>query len=317
MTILTSILPVFITILAGYFIKKHFITSETFWGEADRLIFYILIPIMLVHVLMGAPFNRSMLVYGGIIFGVITFIFALTLLLKPFIKTDGPGFSSVVQGSVRLNFFISLSIASLLYGTEGVAILSFALLFTVFSGVMYSVYSLQKFGTPPTGHIQERPIKKMIKNPVILSTLIGFALSLVVVEIPLILDKTMGIFDRAALPLALLSVGASLDIKGIGKNINPLVYASVLGLFVSPFLGVVLCSYFELPLLLSICCVLMLGIPAAASSITFAARMGGDKKLMSAILTTQTILGLFTVPLFISFTTYLHDSGGIKTLLNL
>lgn len=315
MTILTSILPVFITILAGYFIKKHFITSEKFWGEADRLIFYILIPIMLIHVLMGAPFNTSMLIYGGIIFGVITFIFILALILKPFIKTHNPGFSSVVQGSVRVNFFISLSIASLLYGQEGVAILSFALLFTVFSGVMYSIYSLQKFGTPPPEHIKQSASKRMIKNPVILSTLIGFGLSLIVDEIPLVVDKTMGIFDRAALPLALLSIGASLDLRYLGKQISPVLYSCVLGLFLSPLLGVVLCSYFELPLLLSICCVLMLGVPAAASSITFSARMGGDKELMSAILTTQTILGLLTVPLFISLTTYLHNNGGIQALL--
>ena len=108
MDVLTSIIPVFITIMAGFFIKKHFIKSDDFWAETDRLVFYILIPVMLIHVLINAPFNQEMLVYGAIIFGVITFIFLITLLLRPFMNTDGPGFTSVVQGSVRVNFFISL-----------------------------------------------------------------------------------------------------------------------------------------------------------------------------------------------------------------
>lgn len=308
MTVLTSIIPVFVTIMAGYFIRKYFLKSDEFWAEADRLVFYILIPVLLIHVLLDAPFNKEMLVYGAIIFGVITFIFLLTLIFKPFIGTDNPGFTSVVQGSVRVNFFISLSIATLMYGNEGVTILSFALLFTVLSGVMFSVYSLQRYGRQNPNTPKQNTIKRMAKNPVILSTVLGFSIGLLIDEIPVTLDKTFTIFDRAALPLALLSIGASLQPKSIGKQAKPVIVSILLGLITSPLLGVLLCHYFQLPILLTICCVLMLGVPAAASSITFAARMGGDKELMSSILTTQTILGLVTIPIFIFFAEYLEKN---------
>lgn len=309
MIILSAILPVFITIIAGFLIRKYFITDENFWAQTDRLVFFVLIPLMLIEALMTAPFNSKMVLFGVTVFGMITFICALTYLLKPVLGTDNRGFTSVVQGAVRVNFFISLSIAGLLYGDEGIKILSFALLFMVTSGVTYSILTLQRYGCPETQSAKkkQKAYVTLAKNPVVLSTFLGLILGILVDEVPMLIDQTLSIFGRAALPLALLSVGASLKIEGMLNQKRPLIISTLIGLIFSPLLGIIVASAVGLSLIHIVCCILILGVPAAASAITFAAKMGGDKELMSSILTLQTGLSLISLPVFIAIAPYIQS----------
>lgn len=305
MIVLSAVLPVFIVILSGYILKQRFLKSDAFWDNADWLIFHVLIPIMLISILATAPFTVSMLSFGALIFVVTTLTALLSLLFKPLMNTNNAGFTSVLQGAIRVNFFISLSITSVVYGTEGIATISFALLFLIPSSVLLSIMALQKYGQKAEGEKSVSFLNTLIQNPVIIANVIGLSIGMFINQWPTILDNTFDIFARMSLPLSLLAIGARLQFKSIGAHLKPLLFSSFLGLIISPSLGLLLGPYLGLSPMQIVLSIFILGVPAAASAITFASKMGGDKELMSSILTGQTILSLFSLPAFIFIAKYL------------
>ena len=301
MIILNAILPVFLVIAAGYFIRKKVLPDLIFWQKLDWLIYYVLMPLMMIRVLANAPFSLDMIKIGFVIMGAIFTTSLLSMTTRLSSKIDDASFTSVFQGAVRCNFYIALSIASIMFGDAGVHLLSFILLFLIFSGVTPSILILQRYGEKPEDQKPRNVFQTLTYNPVIIAMLIGVGIGGFVDKLPVILDETLNIFGRATLPLALLGVGASVRIKDIKCMALPVILSCSFGLIFSPILGIGLAHYLELSQMETICCALILGVPAAASTITFASQMGGNVRLMSSILTVQTIMSLITLSCFIYY----------------
>ncbi|MDP7222262.1 MAG: AEC family transporter [Alphaproteobacteria bacterium] len=306
MLIITAILPVFFVIMTGYLVKKTFAFDETFWKQMDRLIFYVLLPLMIFKTLVEAPISLDMMKVGLVVFIAITVNAALCFLVRA-LKIWGkiepvpwPAFTSIFQGTVRVNFYIALSIATIMFGDTGIQILSFILLFLLPSGVVYSICVLQKYGGISDAQCRRGILSVLFKNPVIISLLLGVTTGLFIDELPVLLDETLSIFGRATLPLALLGVGASISFRSLKSLIWPSLIAASLRLIVGPLVGIAVAANFHLSPQETTCIVLVLAGPSAASSMTFATQMGGDTQLMSAILTTQTVLSLGTLSFFVS-----------------
>jgi len=296
--IINAILPVFFVVLAGYFLKQKFITDEKFWKQIDRLIFFVLLPLMIVKVLINAPFDTESLMAGGIIFTSISCV-AILSFIPFFLKSfKGNSFTSVFQGAVRTNLFIPLSVGAILYPDTGVALISFLILFLIFSGVSYSIIVLQ-YCNKKEGAVRKNPLKVLSKNPIVLAGVIGCILGGVIEELPVYIDETLGIFGRATLPLALLGIGASLDFKSIKGAMGAVCVSSFLRLIICPLIGLGLAMWLGLNQMQAICCVLILAGPSAATSISFAQQMGGDVKLMSVILAVQTVISTVTLSAFV------------------
>lgn len=296
--IINAILPVFIVVLAGYFLKQKFITDESFWKQVDRLIFFVLLPLMIIRVLINAPFDTASLMAGGIVFTAISCVAALSFIPFFLKRFKGSSFTSVFQGAVRINLFIPLSIGAILYPDAGVALISFLILFLISSGVSYSIIVLQ-YCNKKEGSGRQNILKMLSKNPIVLAGIAGCVLGAFIEELPLYINETLGIFGRATLPLALLGIGASLDFKSIKGKIGAVCVSSLLRLVICPLIGLGLAMWLELSQVQAVCCVLILAAPSAATSISFAQQMGGDVKLMSVILAVQTVISTVTLSAFV------------------
>lgn len=301
MIVLNAIIPVFLVITAGYIIRKTVLPDKIFWQKLDWIIYYILMPMMMIRVLANADFSMELIKIGFVIMGAIFFTGLTALITRPLSRVDNASFTSIFQGAVRCNFYIALSIASIMFGEEGIHILSFILLFLIFSGVTPSILVLQRYGNPLPDKPQKNVFQTLTYNPVIIAMLVGVGLGGILHGLPVIVDETLNIFGRATLPLALLGVGASVRIKQIRYMAWPVFLSCLYGLILSPIIGILLARYVGLTAMETVCCALILGVPSAASTITFASQMGGNVRLMSSILTVQTIASLLTVSGFIYY----------------
>ena len=138
------------------------------------------------------------------------------------------------------------------------------------------------------------------RNPLVVSTLAGFAWNLSGLGMPGFLDQTLNLLGSSALPAGLLAVGAALRIER-GK-------ASV-GAH-SWWLGVKLAA---LPLA-AWACVRLLGLsgveagvlvlwaalPTASSAYILAVRMGGDGPSVATQITVGTVVSMATIPLWMA-----------------
>jgi malate permease and related proteins len=134
-------------------------------------------------------------------------------------------------------------------------------------------------------------------------TLIGLGLNKF---IPEALFKPLSMVGNCTLPLAMLVVGGNVALAQL-KNIDQkTTFVYLLGkLIILPLLGIVVVLKLGLPYLLGFLIVLQLAMPSATSLSVIIRRFNKEDALISHGIFFSHVIGLFTVPLFLSLYLYL------------
>jgi len=293
-TILPAISSILLVMLLGYGLSKKFFTEPRFWQGISKLSYWVFFPVLIVRTLANATIDAELLLPLFAIFATaLIFILIYCVVVARLLGQDGPSTASMAQGGMRHNGFIGLAVLFDMFGLPGqeIGALIIAVLVpltNIFSVLAVSVL-VSKKNNQPLGTLI---IKELLRNPMLIAVAIGFLLNILTISIPSILDQSMALMGRAALPLLLLSVGASLSIRALKGSWLPLVAALSTKLLVFPalFLGGAL--WFNLPPLVTVCLVVFGALPTAVSAYPLIQQMGGNAKLMADIITLQTLVSL-------------------------
>ena len=295
--IILSIAPIFGLIFLGFILRRFEFPGPNFWPVTERLTYYVLFPGLLISGLAGRNFDESATGLAIVLFVSVSLIAAALIAARRFMDIDGPAFTSVFQGAIRPNTYVGLSAAAALLGPDWMTLSAVALLTLVPLVNVLCVLILSKHGSNGGGI--KRTILELIKNPLILSCVVGFALNGFNITLPAIIMEFLVILGKAALPLGLLAVGASLNFNGLGCQLKPIAIASLAHLIVLPFIAFILSLMFGLSPIARDAALIYTAIPVAVSAFILARQMGGDHKLMALIITAQTVLSAITLPLIL------------------
>jgi predicted permease len=299
--IITTLIPIFMLISLGYIFKRASFPSLEFWPMMDRFTYYVLFPSLLVYKLSTANLSgiNSFDVVSSAMIALVLMLL-LTLLLGRFKMIEKRAFTSVIQGSIRFNTYVFLALIDALLGDSGLVIaavlIAFAIPFINFLCIGAFSYFINKDDLNFF-----KFLKSIFTNPLIVACLIGGALNVSAVEIPIILIKTLAILSAAALPMGLLSVCVGLELSHISSAKYELFLATFLKLIVFPVVIVGVASLFTISYEALWVLILFASMPTASSSYILARQLGGDLKLMSSIITVQTLICIATVGIIISF----------------
>ncbi|RMG34977.1 MAG: AEC family transporter [Gammaproteobacteria bacterium] len=292
-----SLGPVFLLILLGVLLRRIGFPGDAFWPGAERLIYYVLFPALLVHKLAIADVGGTPLL--PILGALMWMLGAGTLLLfvaRHWVARQGPAFTSVYQGSIRFNTYIGLAAVDALYGDPGlvIAAIAMALLIPVINLLCVSAFhlTLHRAGPGPL-------IRSLLRNPLILGCLIGIALNRTRVGLPGWSASTLGLLGSAALPMGLLAVGVALDLRALGGTGRELLAATIMRFAVMPLLLLVALEALALPRPTAEVLLLFSTLPTATASFILARQLGGDAALMANIVTLQTLVAFLAIPLWV------------------
>lgn len=300
MIIASALIPILLTIMLGYAIKRSNMLSQDFWSGAESLTYYILTPALLVSILANRPLSQ--LPWESFISAVlITVVFSAIViisyqsLLKPFSSTT---FTSVFQGGVRFNTFVALVLVSSLYGDEG---LSYAALAATAMIILINVLCVAVFAVSLGNEgIKVRSVLIQIaKNPLIIGAGSGILLNLSGVGLHPILVDSLDLFGRAAFPLGLMLVGAALSFKGISLHYQPILISSAVQFVIKPLCAVCAVIILDIDQVPAMVLVIFMSVPTAPSAYILARKLGGDAPAMASIITSQTLIGFASLPLII------------------
>lgn len=296
LTILNAIFPVFSLIIIGAVFRRINFPGDMFWPLAEKLVYYALFPALLLSTLATADIGDIPVLQMILPLVTVTcFIAGLLLFLKRFLDISSPSFTSVFQGSIRPNTYIGLAAGAALYGDAGIAIITVTLAIIIPMVNLLSVLVMTYYQEERQSGILQS-LWTVAKNPLIIACAVGALLNKIGIGLPYGTDELFTIFARAALPLGLLSVGASLKLMD-GKNLgSQLLLPSAAKLIVFPVMTALACHYAGLSPLVVACMVLFTSLPGSASSYILASQLGGDKELMSSIITIETALAAVTIP---------------------
>jgi len=295
--ILFNLIPVFALIALGWGIARLKLFSESFWPELEKLTYYILFPALLIHRLANANFESLSLSDAAIPVITALAVTSLATFIWQFLfKVDAADFTSVYQGAIRFNTYLALASVNALTGDEGliIAAVVIAILIPMINLLCVSVFQLML-------HRQSRnPYwKTLATNPLILGCLIGIGLNLSQIELPLVVMEWLGMLGKTALPLGLIAVGVGIKVRQMGHHWLSLISASVFKFIAMPLgflLGAILLNANSL---ITEVLTIIAAQPTASSAYILARQLGGNTTLMANIISSQTLIAIFSIPLWL------------------
>ena len=295
--ILFNLIPVFALIALGWAIARLKLFSESFWPELEKLTYYILFPALLIHRLANANFESLSLSDAAIPVITALAVTSLATFIWQFLfKADATDFTSVYQGAIRFNTYLALASVNALTGDEGliIAAVVIAILIPMINLLCVSVFQLMLHRQSSNPYW-----KTLATNPLILGCLIGIGLNLSQFELPLVVMEWLGMLGKTALPLGLIAVGVGIKVRQMGHHWLSLISASAFKFIAMPLgflLGAIL---LDANSLITEVLIIIAAQPTASSAYILARQLGGNTTLMANIISSQTLLAIFSIPLWL------------------
>ncbi len=302
--IVLATLPIFLLIFLGTLVTRSKFVSRAFWVEAEKLIYYLLFPALLLSSVAKASLGGLEIApMAGVVVGCMALATAALLLLRRRITAEGPAFTSLYQGVIRMNTYLGFAVAFAIGGQAAVEATAVAVAIFVPTANLLCVTILVRYGAHSQiggGSALAKTLLAIAKNPLILSIVGGIVLNLTGIGLPPVIAPMLEILGRAALGLGLLAVGAGLEFKAL-RTTGPVVLLAVaLKLLVMPALALGLVLLFGLTGPGALAVILLNALPTAGAAYILARQLGGDAPLMAAIITVQTGLAMLSLPLVLA-----------------
>jgi len=293
---ITALVPIIILIILGFALRRSGFLPEETWPGMEKLTYFILLPSLLVRSLgrqslAGVPWPAMLTV---VVATVLTSAVVLTLLHK-IRSMDNATFTSVFQGGVRFNTYITLAVAQNLYGPTGLAMGSVVAGFMI---VLINLLCISAFAIWGKASVRGTYafVREVLANPLIIACIIGWLLSLSGIGLPLLAGDILEIVGRAALPFGLLAVGAALKPKAVRGHIGPVTVSSIAQFGLKPLTVAALISYTGLTGAEAGALTIAFMTPTSPAGYILAKQLGGDTETMASIITLQTLLAFILMP---------------------
>jgi predicted permease len=301
--VMAALLPTFLLIVLGAILKRSLMRLETQWHGLEQLTYYVLLPMLLIQTLVKADLGKVPVAgVGGALFLSALAMSLLCLALRPMLgrlQIDGPAFSSIFQGAIRWQTYVALAVSRSLYGNDGLALASVAMVAIVPLVNVFSVAVLAHYASPEKQSARAIAMT-IVKNPLIWACGVGLSVNLMQLPLPKLWHDVADALGGSSLAIGLLVTGAGLHLKSLFRPSLGGAVGVVLKLILMPVLAVALALWFGIGGSSLVIVTACSAVPSSSSSYVLARQMGGDAPLMAHIITLQTILAAITMPIAIA-----------------
>lgn len=306
LTVSNALGPLFLLIIIGAVLRRLRFPDLQFWHSAERFIYFLLFPAMLISTLATADFGQ--VAFGrmiSLLAGLLVLLAIGLWLLRNRLGLDMPSFSSVFQGALRFNTYVGLAGAAALYGEAGITAAAVAIAIMVpLVNVLCVLMFVGGVGNGQSGFWGT--MQALAKNPLLLGCLIGIALNVSGIGLPGWSKDTLALAGQAALPLGLITVGVALQLEALRGTKAAFWLACLIKFGVLPLLALITGWLLGLKDVELGVVVLFTALPTATSAYILARQMGGNAPLMAAMITGQTLLAMVVLPLWMSLLSVLQ-----------
>lgn len=294
------IFPFVAYMVLGFFLRKTKLVSQTTFTELNRVVFKLLMPLVLFLSLYNGDLdslNRETFLFIFVIaLIIIALIFAAAFMLH-FFHLPNPSKASLIQGSYRSNILLfGLALTESYYGSEK---LYYCSALAVVIVIIYNIASVLLFETYCGNKKSKKDfILSILKNPYIVSSLIGIVFLITGIKLPVILISTMTTLSKITVPLAFIILGGTIIAKDLAKNRVKLLFSVFCKLVFFPAVTLLILHSFGFSNIYMGIALFTTGAPCAVSSYPTAAEMGGDGELAGQLVAVTSILSTVTMVLW-------------------
>ncbi|KVC82650.1 AEC family transporter [Burkholderia ubonensis] len=293
--VLLALAPVALLVALGHGLKRSGFVGDAFWPSAERLCYYVLLPALFAHGLASARLQSlAVMPLALALVGSTVAVAAALLLIRPFVRVDGAGFTSVFQGAVRFNNYVGASLAAGLFGAQGIALAAVCVAAIVPTVNLMCVLVFARYGSTRLGIVAL--VRQIVSNPLVVACAIGIAMQASGATFPPAIEPAVRALGVASMPLGLLCVGAALTFDAARAWMQPVCVASAFKFVAMPLLTFVAGRALGLGDAALTVALLFQALPTSSASYLMARQLGGDAPLMAGITAFQTLFATIAMP---------------------
>lgn len=218
-----AVAPILIMMAVGYYLKKIGFFKEGTVGDLNKLSFKLLLPVFCITSIYDVDFSKHG-DWRAIVFVVssIVIAFFVSWLFFSHREQDRTRIPVLVQGFYKCNFVVmGAQIGTSIYGDD-LGMIAVLFPFVTMTNNVLSVVIFEYYRGKSLS--PKKIIFNVLKNPIIIGTLIGIALKLIPFRLPdLIYKEVLKKFAAMTTPVSLLALGASFNFASIAKYRKTLV----------------------------------------------------------------------------------------------
>ena len=293
------IAPVFLLMVLGYLLVNYTsLADHKLTKQANAIVFKVFLPCMLFYNIyqsdIGAQIHSRIKLCIWAAGGLLILFLLLCLIVPRIVKQENQQ-GVVIQGIFRSNYVIfGVAVVQNMYGpksTTTAAILS-AILVPMYN--FLAVVALSIFGEKRETD-WKKIIRDIVKNPLIISSVIGIIFSLTGIKLPTAVDTTVQDLAKLATPIAFMILGGDLDFSKVKGNLKTASVVLTIKLVILPLIMIpmiVMMGYRDADLLSGL---LAYQTPVAVSSYIMAQQAGADGQLAGQLVVFSSVLSIFTL----------------------
>lgn len=297
-----AVAPIAWVLCVGVALRRFAVLDDGLWRGLEWLSYWLLMPSLLISAIVTAPSIavpwKALLgsLYGtlGLLTLVLLFGWRLHLFGAVYAR-----FTSVYQGVIRFNTFISLA---LMAGLRPDLLPHLA----IAAACVIVVINIACVGVM-TAQADERLLRKvgleLARNPLILACMLGGLGRALGVPSGFPISG-LALVGQAALPMGVLVLGAGLQWSAIRSGLGLTIFTACAQLIFKPLIFIGFVWVFSLDAEWALVGMLLMAVSTAPSSYILAKQLGGDAALMAGIVASQTLISILSLPVVLWVASY-------------
>jgi predicted permease len=283
----------------GFLIRKSGTIRENVLPDINKLVFSVFLPLLL--------FSN---IYGTEILGVVRpklILFTLTAILLVFlgavifsmlIEKNNGSRGSIIQSIYRSNLVLmGMPLAASIYGDKNVGVTAVMVSIIVPIYNVLAVIALEVFRGTEVQFL--RVLSGILKNPLIIGGAAGILAALLDIRLPVVLEEIIADTAGAAMPMALIVLGASIKFSSIDRCRRNLVIGVAGRLIVVPTLCLSVGALLGFRDIEFVTLIAVFASPVAVSAFTMASQMDSDSELAANTVAFSSAFACLTMFLWI------------------
>jgi malate permease and related proteins len=292
-----TIIAIVLMIIIGYICRRFEFLKAEDNQTLNKIVVYIAIPSLIFLAMYRADLS-NIRTFGTITLTVITV--GLISGIIAYLFTYYRGYTSktrwgvVVTSTLSNSGFLGYPVTLGVFGTEGLVRAVFCDVGNTMLFIAFGVFFLILYG----GSYRDI-IKRSVLFPPLLAVICGVLANLLHISLVPVITSTLNYLSGAAIPLIMLSLGLSLEFKGIKEYFDAASFVSVLKLIISPLIAMVLVGLVGLSGLDRTVTIVEAGMPSAMLSMVLAINYQLDVKATAACIFMSTALSIISITVLI------------------
>jgi predicted permease len=303
-----DVLPIFILILFGFLLVRLKILSASVGDGLGAFVFNVAVPMLLFRTIANAdfhgasPFRLWVSYFAGVF---VAWTIGHLIATRFFGRDRREGVLAGVSSAFANNVFIGLPLVERTVGAEGIVAMSILLaihlpLMMIIGTVMMERAEQKTSGQPSHGvlAVSRQVGLNLLRNPLVIGLIAGMVVQLIGGPLPPMIDGLVGQVAGTAAPLALISLGMTLNKYGMLGNVRIAGTISTVKLVVMPATVWLSSHLLGLSPQWTAALVLTSSVPTGINAWLIASRFGVGQGLAASVITLSTAAGVISVSLW-------------------